>query len=228
MCQVPILEVRDSLCAIFQKWGKPGSMRVDNGEPLGSPSTDTTTPLALWCIGHDIDMIWNKPRTPQLNGVVEHMQDTSQRWAEIDRAIDIDDLQKRLDREAIIQREKFNVSRLDYKTRLEAFPELLSAQRPWQPMAENHFDENRVYRFLAKKTYSRKVSKAGQINLFAHKLRVGGACVGKYVQIKLDAQKLAWIIYDNYEVVKTIPCKMLDKQNIENLSVMSKNKISES
>ena len=206
ICQVPIEEVRASFLSIFTKWGKPGSMRIDNGKPLGSPSTDTTTPLSLWSIAHDIDMIWNKPYTPQLNGVVEKMQDTSQRWAEIDQATDIQDLQKRLNKEAIIQREQFKVARLGYKTRLDTYPELLSAQRTWQPTAENHFDENRVYKFLEKKTYSRKVSKAGQINLFAHKLRVGDALVGKYVQIKLNTQELKWDIYDNYKIVKsTVP-----------------------
>ena len=93
-----------------------------------------------------------------MNGVVEKMQDTSQRWAEIDKALDMADLQKRLDQQAIIQREQFKVSRLGNKTRLMVYPELLTAQRPWQPDAQNHADIQRVYDFLAKKTYSRKVS----------------------------------------------------------------------
>lgn len=220
---MPIIEIRASFIEIFGKWGKPGSMRVDNGEPLGSPSTDTTTPLALWNIYHDIDMIWNKPHSPQMNGVVEHLQDTSQRWAEIDEASDLQDLQKRLDREMVIQREKFLVSRLGNKTRLDAYPELITGQRPWQPQADNHTDVQRVYLFLAKKTYTRKVSKAGQINLFAHKLSVGMAHKEKNVQVKLDPKNVAWEIYLNYDLIKTIPAKKLDKQNIENLSVMSKN-----
>lgn len=220
---MPLLEIRDSFIKMFEKWGKPGSIRVDNGEPMGSPSTDTTPVLPLWCIAQDIDMIWNKPHTPQLNGVVEHMQDTTQRWAEIDKALNINDLQERLDREAIVQRELFKVSRLGNKTRFEAYPELITRQRPWLPNAENHFDIQRVHNFIEKKTYSRKVSSSGQINVFSYKLSIGNKYVGQYVQVRLDAQSQQWNIYHNYEVIKTKPCLIFTKQNIENLSVMSKN-----
>ena len=206
-------------------------MRVDNGEPLGSPNTDTTTDLALWCIYHDIDMIWNKPRTPQMNGVVEKMQDTSQRWAEIDKALNIKDLQERLDSQAIVQREQFKVSRLKNQTRLAAYPEIVSAQRKWQPDAENHSDINRVYDFLAKKTYTRKVSSAGQIGIFAQKFSIAKGFKDlkeKYVQVKFNPKNVSWDIFYNYEIIKTVPALIINKQNIENLSVMSKNKINQS
>ena len=155
------------------------------------------------------------------------MQDTSQRWAEIDNALDVADLQKRLDQQAIIQREQFKVSRLGKKTRLMVYPELLTAQRPWQPGTQNHSDIQRVYDFLAKKTYSRKVSSAGQIGIFAQKLSAAKAfkdLKGKYVQVKLDAKTVSWQIYYNYDLIITLPAKGIDRQNVENLSVMSKNK----
>ena len=63
-------------------------------------------------------MIWNKPRCPQQNGVVEKMQGTSARWAEVEKAANLSELQVRLDKEAILQREKFPVKRLQNKTRL--------------------------------------------------------------------------------------------------------------
>ena len=227
--QVPITEIRTQFLAIFQEWGKPGSMRVDNGEPLGSPNTDTTPDLALWCILHDIDMIWNKPHCPQMNGVVEKMQDTSQRWAEIDKALNIEDLQQRLDQEAHIQRAQFKVTRLGNKTRLIAYPELISAQRTWQTEAENKADIKRVYQFLAKKTYARKVSSAGQINIFAQKLSAAKAfkdLKGLYVQVKLNPETSAWDIYYAYKLIKSFLAKEMNRQNVENLSVMSKNKSS--
>jgi hypothetical protein len=65
ICQVPLHPVRGGLIGLFRRWGKPGAMRVDNGQPLGSPTANTTSALALWLIGFDIDMIFNKPYCPQ-------------------------------------------------------------------------------------------------------------------------------------------------------------------
>jgi len=36
--QVPVEQVREKLIESFSRWGKPGAMRVDNGEPLGHPT----------------------------------------------------------------------------------------------------------------------------------------------------------------------------------------------
>ena len=38
ICQVPIEKIRPKLIECFIRWGKAGIMRVDNGEPLGSPT----------------------------------------------------------------------------------------------------------------------------------------------------------------------------------------------
>jgi hypothetical protein len=64
-------------CKVFEQWGKPGSMRVDNGEPLGSSSGKMIPALALWLIGQDVEMIWNPPHCPKQNAVVERMQGTT-------------------------------------------------------------------------------------------------------------------------------------------------------
>ena len=219
---MPLSEVQKALIKTFGQWGKPGSMRVDNGEPLGSPNTDTTTPLALWLIAHDIDMIWNKPHCPQMNGKVEHMQDTSQRWAEIDKAQHTPHLQERLDQEADIQRRVFKVTRLKNQTRLEAFAELLTAQRPWLPQSDDHFSENRVYEFLARKIYTRKVSSVGQVNHFGHKINVGQTYKGLSVQIKLDKDAHVWLISHDYKNIKSYSAKHLDRERILNLSVFQR------
>ncbi|MBV8318944.1 MAG: DDE-type integrase/transposase/recombinase, partial [Planctomycetaceae bacterium] len=64
---------------IFQRWGLPDRLRVDNGHPWGSQN-DLPTDLALWLIGLGVNMIWNKPRCPQMNGVVERSQGVTQQW----------------------------------------------------------------------------------------------------------------------------------------------------
>jgi len=129
ICQVPLAEVRQRLIESFHRWGKAGAFRVDNGEPLGTPTLTMTSALSLWLIAMDVDVIFNKPRCPQQNAVVEKMQCTSSRWAEVHRATDLDDLQKRLDRESVLQRQGFSVKRLQGRTRLDAFPEIETSRR---------------------------------------------------------------------------------------------------
>lgn len=209
--------VQQALEEVFERRNKPGAVRVDNGEPFGSPSTDTAPPLSLWLIAHDIDVIWNKPRCPRMNGVVERMQDTSCRWAEIYRCGSYEELQQRLDREAVVQRRHFPVTRLKNKTRLEAFPDLEKSGRLWEPRA---FCPNRVYEFLSKRTFTRKVSSNGQIQHAGQ--RIGGLSKFKcfYVQVKFNPHDLHWEIYHDYMCVKRLAAAdKLSAERLLNLSV---------
>jgi hypothetical protein len=211
------LEVQSVLTRIFERRNKPGSCRVDNGDPFGAPAHDTPPVLALWLIGYDIDMIWNKPYCPQMNGVVEKMQDTSQRWAEIETALSYQDLQEKLDKQALIQRQHFPVSRLAQQTRLQAFPNLEKSNRQWIP---ENFNCQRVYDFLAQKTFSRKVSIAGQLNHCGQKISGLAQFKEKIVQIKLEPQKMEWVVYCDYKVIKNYSAlPALSQNRILNLSI---------
>jgi len=154
-------------------------MRVDNGEPLGAPQPNTTSALALWLIGQDVDMIFNKPRCPQANAKVERMQEVSARWAELAKARDELDLQSRLDEAACFQREHFRVSRLGGKTRLAAFPPSETSRRLY---TLEGFDARRVYRFLARKVYVRSVLRQGQIDHFGERTSVRLEALSVYVK----------------------------------------------
>jgi hypothetical protein len=191
-------------------------MRVDNGEPLGHPTMTMTPVLALWLIGMDIDMIWNKPRCPQQNGVVENMQATSSRWVELDKIRDLEHLQIRLDQEAFLQREKLPVKRLDRKTRIVCFPELETSRRIYNL---NDFDEQKVYNFLSKKVYTRKVSTVGTISHYGQIFSVGTKFKGQFVQLKFNKESLEWIIYDNQKEIKRRSADHLDREAILNLTV---------
>jgi hypothetical protein len=218
--QVPIEIVRAKLLEIFARWGKAGSFRVDNGEPLGSACINPTPPLALWLIAHDIDMIWNKPYCPQMNGKVEKMQDTTQRWAEIDKCQNLADLQEKLNQQIKIQRETYPVVRFKNKTRLEEFPELETSRRIFK---QQDFNPQRVYDFFAKKIYTRKVSAGGQITHFGQKITLGSTYKEQYVQLQLNKDKLQWIITANHKAIKNEPANNLSPERILNITVFSKN-----
>ncbi len=124
--QVPSGMVQAELRRCFKRWGRPASVRVDNGNPWGSCG-DLPTPLALWLIGLGVDVIWNPPRRPQDNGVVERSQGVAWNWAEPDRCHDAAKLQWRLDQEDRVQRECYPYG--SFRSRLEAYPSLRHSGR---------------------------------------------------------------------------------------------------
>jgi hypothetical protein len=213
--QVPVNEVRLQLVTYFLRWGKPGAMRVDNGAPLGHPTLQMTSPLALWLIAMDIDMIFNRPKCPQQNGVVECMQATSGNWIEPEKITDLAHLQLRLAQESLLQRQLLPVKRLNNKTRLETFPQLETSRRPYQA---DDFDEQRVYGFLAKKIYTRKVSSAGTIAHYQQIFSVGATYKAQFVQLRFDVASECWLIFNQHQQIKTIPARHLTKESIENLT----------
>ena len=214
--QVPIVEVRAACVKMFEKWGKAGSFRVDNGEPLGNPKMNSTSALALWLIAMDVDMIWNKPRSPQQNAKVERLQGTSSRWVELPKCANIATLQERLDAEAIIQREKLVVRRLNNQTRLAAYPALATSKRVFDIQT---LDAQRVYDFLSKKIYVRKVSADGTIVLYNQRYNIQKKHRHKTVEIKFNQTDLTWEIFDNQTLLAAKKATYLSLENIQNLTV---------
>lgn len=190
-------------------------MRVDNGLPLGAPSAHFTPLLALWLIGIDVDMIWNKPACPQQNGRVEKMQDTTARWAEIHKATSLLDLQARLNGALQLQREAYPVLRLEGQTRLMAFPTLATTKRPY---SSTDFTIGRVYTFLQPKLYTRKVSNGGQITHYGKVYSVGVAYKQQWVQVRLSADGSLWEVLSDYKVIKQLDATMLSAKKIEALT----------
>ena len=214
--QVSLENFRGNLIKMFERWGKSGALRVDNGLPLGNPKMSSTTPLALWLIAMDVDMIWNKPACPQQNAKVERAQGTSSRWSEISKCRNIEHLQKRLDEEAVVQRENFRVTRLKMKTRLEAFPELETSRRFYDAST---FNAQRVYDFLGDKKYVRKTTKVGQLELYGQLFNVSTKYGKLWIQIKFDAQNKNWLFFDDVKMIATIKAEHLSGKNILNLTV---------
>lgn len=214
--QVPLQEVQAACVCLFERWGKAGSFRVDNGEPFGNPKMNATPALALWLIAMDVDMIWNKPHSPTQNAKVERMQGTSSRWVEIHKCHNISILQARLEAEALVQRTQLIVRRLNHQTRSAAFPEIATSRRIFDATT---FDVRRVYAFLAAKTYIRRVSASGVLTLYGQKFNVGIKNKGIMVEIKLNIAILAWEFYDNQTLLATKPAAHLSPDHIRNLTV---------
>lgn len=186
-------EVQQELITIFKIRGKPDWIKVDNGWPFGDPQFRVVPPLALWLIGLEIKVIWNRPATPQDNAVVERSQGVMANWTEFAKCKDTLDLQFRLWKEADFHNLHFPIRRKGHKTRIELFPNLHHTTKTWNP---RDFKLNRVLVFLAKGQWERKVSAKGQIYIYGQRFSVGVQYKHQKVSIKLDPRKNQWNIFD--------------------------------
>lgn len=209
------------MATFFCQWGRPLTLRVDNGEPFGSTRPSTTSELALCLIAFGVEVRANSPASPQQNGKVERQQGTSMRWAEVLQCKTLEEAQRKLDEACFIQREQYPVTRLKGKTRKEAFPELYQNQRTWNPA---DFKPQRTYDFLGKKQYVRKVSANCQITHFGHKARIGSQYTGQSVCLTFNPFTLLWEVFAaNGKFIKNLDADYLAPHKIKNMTVYSKN-----
>ena len=186
-------EVRQHLVSSFERWGLPEAVKVDNGWPFGDPQRKAIPVLALWLIGHDIAVVWNRPRQPTDNAKVERMQQTTTHWAEVARCASVAILRERLADVARLQRGQYKVSRLGFRSRATVYPGLYTCARGYLAEA---FDIERVYRYLSACRLVRIVASNGQVSLYGHGYAIGTQYRGQMIGVSFDAAELAWIFYD--------------------------------
>ena len=195
--------MQQTLIQIFEEWGTPEWIKVDNGRPLGDPGLELVPVLSLWLIGFGIKVIWNRPATPQDNAVVERNQGVMGKWTEYARCSNTEDLRIRLKREAHFYNFHFPIRRKDHKTRIELYPTLRHTGRYW---TSDYFDLKRVLRFLAKGYWERKVSKTGQIYIYGQRFSVGTRYKHQKVSVKLDPGQNQWNVFSSTgELIKEHP-----------------------
>lgn len=215
--QISPKEVQEELIKLFKYWGMPKSIRVDNGMPLGDPQRKSIPELALWLIAKGIDVIFNRPRQPTDNAKVERMQRTTKNWAEIADSKNIEDLNLKLKMASIFQREKYKVTRLQNRTRLEVFPSLYSNNKIYDP---HDFQIDRAYKRLEGWTFIRKVSTGSQLALYGQSYFIGKGYRNQYLTAKFNTEKICWEICDNqHQQICTFPARNLESENIKNLTV---------
>lgn len=184
--------MRRELRRAFERWGRPRRIRVDNGKPWGL-SNGLPPPLALWLIGLGVDVIWNTPRRPQENGVVERSQGTAKRWAEPRACRNPAELQARLDADDQRQRERYPVAR--GLSRWELFPRLAHSGRPYREAEEDDVWSLRRSRdHLAGLATPRRVDGQGKISVYNRNLYMGAKLAGQRVWVQFDPELGEWLI----------------------------------
>lgn len=204
------------LISIFKNWGVPKWIKVDNGRPFGDPKMETVPALALWLIALNIQMIWNKPRTPQENAKVERCQGTLGKWTEYKRCKSTFDLQARLWEESEFYNFDFPIARRQNQKRITLFPKLGHTGRFWNPA---DFKIQRVLNFLSNGCWERVVSSVGQTNLYGHVLQIGTQYKNQRISIKLCPILNHWRFYDaKGSLIKTLPTA-INKNSIWSLDL---------
>jgi hypothetical protein len=170
----------------------PQAVRVDNGSPWGSWS-DLPPPLALWLIGLGREVIWNPPRRPQHNGVIERSQGLARNWAEPDRCDSVAQLQRRLDEEDRLQREEYPYEL--GRPRMAVYAGLRhSGQRYSVAWEGRHWSWPRVLEHLGGYVVPRRVDGSGKVGLYGGKLYVGLVHARDCVALQFDAAASEWVV----------------------------------
>ncbi len=167
-------------------------MRIDNGVPWGSDDGHPTE-LACWLIGLGVEMVWNPPRRPQANGVIERSQGVAKCWVEPWTCADAAELQGRVDATDRLQRESY--AGPGELQRWQAFPALAHSGPPYRRDAEDDlWDLYRVKYHLAQYVVRRKVDPLGKVSIYNRPRPVGRAWIGKVVNVGFDAEDRCWVV----------------------------------
>jgi hypothetical protein len=208
--------VQEQLRAAFARWGLPRRLRVDNGKPWGSWS-DLPTALALWLIGLGIEMLWNPPRRPQDNGVVERSQGTAKRWGDPGRCDSVGQLQGELDEADRLQRELYPF--VQGRSRWDIYPGLRHSGRPYTALHEPaQWQLERVLAHLAGYAVPRRVDSTGQVSLYDRNYYVGVLHRGREVYVQFDPQRREWLFSDRRgQCLRSQPAVEIDAERLRHL-----------
>lgn len=204
------MHIQCALIQIFKNWGIPRWIKVDNGRPFGDPQRQTVPVLALWLTALGIQVIFNRPRIPQDNAKVERSQRVLSNWTEWHKCANAAELQHRLWKEADFHNMTYPVSRLDGKTRREAFPGLSRSDIEFNP---ENFELQRALDLLAQGHWQRVVSINGQIDFWGIRIRVGKHYARQFMSIKLDPKQNLWMIFNPQgAIIKVVETSITDQK----------------
>ena len=193
-------------------------MRVDNGKPWGSWS-DLPPVLALWLIGLGVELLWNPPRQPQYNGVVERSQGTAKCWAEPHTCATAEELQRRLDADDVLQRERYPFRA--GRSRWELFAALAHSGRVYAASAEaSVWDLAGVLEHLSGYAVPRRVDQAGKVSVYNRSLYVGTMHGGQTVWLMVDPERREWLFVGaDGSQLRAIPATELNAERIRTLTL---------
>jgi len=218
ICEVDPIELRKGLEIVFTEYGKPESIKVDNGRPLADPKRESIPPLVLWLYSHNIQVIFNRPGRPTDNSKVERMQGVSKSLSEPRLCQNVEELKDSLQEACHFQRKHYRTRTLKKKTRTEVYPELdFPSDRAFQKGTCNM---DFVHQYLSSGSWSRKVSKVGQCSFMGKLFHVGQKYAGEQIIIEFNLESKNWMLLSSQMIlIKEIDGSFINPDSIHNLSL---------
>lgn len=207
---------------VFQRWGLPNEIKIDNGYPFVNPNyMDIPSKTKMWWIGLGINVIQNTPAKPQENGAVECLQGICCRWVNPAIIETEEQLQVELDEISDFQRNHYQIPGKSYKTRIQIFPELEQNNRTYNP---DTFDIERVYQFLATQIWERRIKDKGSTHFFGQEIYLSVRFKNQDVYITFDPQAKQWIFRNSKgDYLKSSAIAVPNETQIKEFAIMSKN-----
>lgn len=220
--QVTLPKMNQAINQVFERWGLPQSIKVDNGYPIVIPATkDRPTLIKLWWIGLGIEVIQNSLGRPQENGAVECLQGICYNWVNPKMIETPQQLQSDLDKMSDFQRNHYKIPKKGMRTRIECYPELETNPRKYDP---ENFNMDLVWDFLDNQIWTRKVNRNGEVLFFGNRIYLNKKHMHMDVSITLNPNNKCWIFRDvmgNFlrSSAKGVPSEM----EIKTFAMMSMN-----
>lgn len=213
MTQVNMKTAIEKVNKAFERWGLPLRIKIDNGRPFVNPShMDVPTLAILWWIGLGIEVIQNRPATPQENGAVEGNQGVMFRWVNPGQYHSVEQLQEGLEEVGRIHRNVYKVPAKGHQTRLTLFPELEHNPRSYDPKL---FDFTKVEAYLADRAWVRTIRRNGEIKFLGKVFYLGQKHAAKQISITYDPIDHLWMFHDQKGVmIKASDAKIVDPEAI--------------
>lgn len=212
----------DSVNISFKRWGLPRRIKIDNGLPFVNPKyRDLPTLAKLWWIGLGIEVIQNRPLTPQENGVVECLQGIICSWVNPKQHPHSKSLQKRINQESDFQRNHYQIPAKGNKTRIEIYPELEENNRVYHP---DNFNMNLVYEYLSQFVWYRSIKKSGMVGFNGEPIYVGYKFAYLPITVSFDPSEKVWLFRKtDGTLLKTSSKGVYTEEQIKEFSIMSMN-----
>lgn len=222
--KLTLRETQADLRQVFTAFGLPAGIQTDREKVYGRPPTEAfPTLFTLWLVGLGVDHHFTRPGQATDQAHVEREHRTVFDWLEEPQPLaNLEVLQIGLDKAQYMHNYVLPSDAGDCQGRppMKVHPEVLEPFRPYHPAAELAlFDLARVDRFLARFTWSYKVSKVGQVRIAQHTYSVGTAHAGQRVDVRFDPGDRHFVFSKSQsgEIIKRCPAQGLHVATITGL-----------